>query len=105
MINILVDYKDSKIVKLTVKGHADSAPYGKDLVCAAISAIVTGGANALHEIDNNESNVKIHLAEGNVSFQLIDSNDQIINQTLNTILIMLKTVKETNPDFIKIKEN
>jgi uncharacterized protein YsxB (DUF464 family) len=30
-----------------VKGHANSGAYGHDLVCAAVSAVVTGACNAI----------------------------------------------------------
>ena len=47
MIKIVLTYKDNKIDALEIKGHANSAEYGKDLVCAAVSAISVGGLNAL----------------------------------------------------------
>ena len=46
MIKATFVYCDKDLKSLTVKGHANSAPYGEDLVCAAISAIVVGGLNA-----------------------------------------------------------
>ena len=30
---------DRETLQLTVEGHAESGPYGKDLVCAAVSAL------------------------------------------------------------------
>ena len=36
---------------LQVQGHANSAPYGQDLVCAAVSALVYALAQRLTELD------------------------------------------------------
>jgi uncharacterized protein YsxB (DUF464 family) len=47
MITILLKETDGHFVSLEAKGHANSAPYGADLVCAAVSAVILGGFNAL----------------------------------------------------------
>ena len=39
MIKINCIRHDNKLVEISVKGHANSDQYGKDLVCAGISAI------------------------------------------------------------------
>ena len=49
MIKITASRNNGKITSLTVKGHANSAPHGEDLVCAAVSSILVGGCNALKE--------------------------------------------------------
>ncbi|MFL2099327.1 ribosomal-processing cysteine protease Prp [Desemzia sp. FAM 23991] len=35
------------IVSFEVTGHAESGPYGSDIVCAAVSALVIGTTNSL----------------------------------------------------------
>ena len=114
MISIVVNYKIpgnniSTIVGLEVKGHANSAPHGQDLVCAAVSAVVVGGANAIMEQVNKNyhPDVNISLKEGHALFELSGTYTQESNKvqnTMKTILIMLKTIQESNPDFVKIKE-
>jgi uncharacterized protein YsxB (DUF464 family) len=47
MIKVLITHKtDGSFVSLEAKGHANSAPKGEDLVCAAVSGIVLGGLNS-----------------------------------------------------------
>jgi len=102
MIKVLVKRNEQNgfISSIEVKGHADSAPRGKDLVCAAVSAIVTGGMNALTDKNNYsflyESGHVIINSKSEVNYQ-----DSVI---LNTIIIQLQSVKESNPEFIEIKE-
>jgi uncharacterized protein YsxB (DUF464 family) len=47
MISIVLKETDGHFVSLEAKGHANTAPYGADLVCAAVSAVLLGGFNAL----------------------------------------------------------
>ena len=57
MVKVEIDYHGKSISKILVKGHANTAPYGQDLVCAAVSAICTGAMNALE--DSSVINEKI----------------------------------------------
>ena len=59
MIKITASRNDGKIVNLTVKGHANSAPKGEDLVCAAVSSILVGGCNALNQ--TNCFTIKLYI--------------------------------------------
>ena len=48
MIKVLINHASNGQVNfLEIKGHANSAPHGEDLVCAEVSAVVTGGFNNL----------------------------------------------------------
>ena len=47
MISVNVSFIGNDVKSLTVSGHANYDEYGKDIVCAGVSAIVTGGINAL----------------------------------------------------------
>ncbi|WP_161877728.1 ribosomal-processing cysteine protease Prp [Alkalibacterium sp. MB6] len=50
MINIQFTREDSTIVSVEISGHAESGPYGYDLVCAAVSALSIGTVNSLIQI-------------------------------------------------------
>ena len=101
MIEVLVTYKEDKIIEFYAQGHANSAPYGQDLVCSAVSASITGCFNALNFIDNYEYT----LQEG---FALLKTNghssyhDEVV---LSTLVTILATIEATAPQFIKIDEN
>ncbi|MFD1471119.1 ribosomal-processing cysteine protease Prp [Companilactobacillus mishanensis] len=41
---------DNKIDSFLILGHADSGPYGQDLVCAAVSAVTIGTINNLEKL-------------------------------------------------------
>ena len=100
MIHINATRKDNKIIYLSIKGHANYEESGKDIVCAAISAISVGAINALE----NPKSFKIKVENGNVEIESIDAiskNDCIV---LETMMIQLKTVMESYHERIKVIE-
>ena len=83
-----------------VSGHAEAAPYGKDLVCAAVSGIVFGLCNALDQIAGIET---ISVTDNTVTIS-VDHPDDLSETIMRTGLIQLKTVGEKNQNYIKITE-
>lgn len=99
MIKILIKTEENNFKSLEVKGHANSAPHGEDLVCSAVSAVVTGGFNAIQDIKN----FNVELKEGYACLQAIgtvSSHDQTV---IETIICGLKTIEESSPKFVKIQ--
>ena len=96
MIKVNLIYNASTCCGLTVTGHANAAEYGNDLICAAVSAIITGGFNAFDDDDINE----IALDEGYAKVVINSKRAEII---LNTIIVQLKTMEDAYPKNIKIK--
>ena len=71
MIKVLIKNEGNKFFSLEVKGHANSAPHGEDLVCAGVSAILTGGFNSLEKPEY----FKIELKEGYAYLEKKNDND------------------------------
>lgn len=100
MINITIKYKSTgEFDSLVSQGHADSAPYGQDLVCAAVSGVLLGGINALkgknYSLKNNEKKGILELRNiGNIS-----ERDAIV---IDTMVLQLQAIERDNPKFIKI---
>ena len=100
MIKIEATRKDGKIISLTVKGHANSAPKGEDLVCAAVSSVLVGGCNALKE----PNCFAIKLNEGDASIVEKKHANEHDYEVLETMLIQFKTIEESSPKFLKVIE-
>ncbi|MDY0177964.1 MAG: ribosomal-processing cysteine protease Prp [Erysipelotrichia bacterium] len=99
MVHVAIKKEAGKFLSLKVKGHADSAPHGQDLVCSAISAVLTGGFNAIESKNNfhfrlNEGDAEL-IAKGPVS-----NHDEIV---IETIITSLETIAEGKKKFIKIE--
>ena len=98
MISVNVTFIGKDVKSLTVSGHANYDKYGKDIVCAGVSAVVTGGINALEsEIDN----IKVINEDNKLGVEIINSNDKI-KIILNTILVQLQTIENSYKKYIKI---
>ena len=100
MIKITASRNNGKITNLTVKGHANSAPHGEDLVCAAVSSILVGGCNALKE----PNCFAIKLNEGDASVVEISHANEHDYEVLEVMLVQFKSVEETSPKFLKVIE-
>ncbi|MFC2948477.1 ribosomal-processing cysteine protease Prp [Virgibacillus sediminis] len=50
MIQVTVFRSNNQIESFELSGHADSGPYGYDLVCAGVSAVSIGAVNAVMEL-------------------------------------------------------
>ncbi|MBP2256636.1 ribosomal-processing cysteine protease Prp [Virgibacillus alimentarius] len=107
MISITVFRKDHKITAFELSGHAESGPYGYDLVCAGVSAISFGTVNAIMQIC--EINLEINQEENGgylyVAFPAsIDDNTKEKSQLLlEGMIISLQTIEREYHQFIKIE--
>lgn len=98
-VDILLDSTFGTVCGISLNGHANSGPYGQDLVCAAVSSIITGGANAIHkkhdfDIELESGYAKIIKKPG----RKVSTKDEIV---LNVIATQLETVEESYGQFIK----
>lgn len=98
MIQIRIETENDKIVYMKASGHAGSAQYGHDLVCAGVSAIITGGFNAIEDVDCYQ----IGLSEGYAYIKQISEPNPKDVIVLKTILTQLRTIEESYSKFIKI---
>ena len=100
MISVNVKFIGSNVKSFEVKGHALFAPYGQDLVCAGVSAVVIGGFNALEKYVNDKS-VELIQKESELKVDVIKDNETI-QTILNTILVQLQTIESSYQKNIKI---
>ena len=100
MIKIVIkrDVSTDKITSIEVKGHANKDTYGKDLICAAVSAVITGGMNALVDKEYD-----FKLDEGHAYIKSLDIPTDYDAVVLKTIETQLKTIEESEHDYVRIE--
>ena len=103
MITVVISNKNNKIHKINVLGHADYADYGKDIVCAGASTIVTTTVNAIEMFDKN--NISYEQKKDN--FQIVINNhNEIVDNLITNMINMLEELENDYPKNIKLrKEN
>lgn len=105
MIKILVLRSNHDLVGFEVKGHAGYDEYGKDIVCAAVSAVAVGGLNAVaHYYHNDLSRFQAEMKEGYTFLKIFDKNEQKIQTVLETLVIQFRTIEETYSKYIQVME-
>ena len=100
MIKIKIYGKNDKI---EIKGHALFDDYGKDIVCAGVSSVVTTTINAI--LTFNKDYIS-YLKEHDKLIIDVNVHDEIVDNLINNMLDMLNNIEEDYPNNIKIgKEN
>ncbi len=99
MIKVNCVVSNGLIERLSIKGHADYDTLGKDIVCAAVSSIVTTTINNIIALEENT--IKYDTKEGNVCITVLRNSD-VTNKLLNVLIDMLKELATDYPQNIKI---
>ena len=100
MIKVEVKAFNLIIDEVSIKGHAMYDDYGKDIVCAACSSIVTTTINGILKLDKNSLEYK-QDKEGLI-IKVINTNDTI-NTLLYNMIDLLKELESDYPTNISIK--
>ena len=102
MIKIQINKTNNKYSSLEVSGHSNYDEHGKDIICAGVSAVVTGGVNALTIEDKNK--ISYRVKDGYVNVDVLDIDDDNLQRIMDVIVIQLKTIEESYKKNIKIYE-
>ena len=102
MIKIQINKTNNKYTSLIVSGHSNYDEHGKDIVCAGVSAIVTGGINAL-AIENKNS-ISYEIKDGYVNLDVLDIENNNIQLIIDVIVVQLRTIEESYKKYVKIYE-
>ena len=87
--------------KIQIIGHSDYALDGKDIVCSAVSSIVTTTINGIISIDQNAIS---YVYKNDVMSIINNKNDDITNKLLNNMIDLLKSLAKDYPKNINVKE-
>ena len=90
--------------RLTVTGHAKSAEYGKDLICASASILaLTLGANVGHMADSGcitEPIVKLEDGNAEISCKAKARYRESVRQTFMGVCVGFEILASKFPDYI-----
>lgn len=96
---------DEKFVRLKVFGHAEFADYGRDIVCAGVSALIETCIIGLENIGKfkphvikKDGYVLLEIPKG-VSAYEREKADIIVE----TILLGLKDISKSYPQYVQVK--
>ena len=107
MITIKIKRNNQKeIVSYYVTGHAQTAPHGEDLVCAAVSVLAQTTILGLYQVLEQQPEYKI--ADGDLRCKMENSLTETQRREatilLETMLVGLKNIQQQYPKIIAIDD-
>lgn len=106
MIKVHTKKKAEQYIAFEISGHAESGPYGYDLVCAAVSAVSFGAVNALITLGQFEPIIEQGDEGGFLYVELPQSlTDEQMEKAqiiMKTMIISLETIEREYRQFIQI---
>ncbi|WP_099974924.1 ribosomal-processing cysteine protease Prp [Lactobacillus terrae] len=94
-----LDQYDSFIIT----GHAESGPYGQDLVCAAVSAISIGTMNNLEKLTKSQFQVVLdEVNGGHLGCQITSEVSHDTSLLLENLYYILVDIQDSYQDNIKV---
>ena len=99
MISVEIKKIDSKVSEVIVKGHANYSDKGKDIVCAAVSAIATYSINLMEKFGYKIDNI---VEDGYVKM-INNANSDIVDKIFEQMEFEFKGLYEQYPRNIFIK--
>lgn len=107
MINVKIKRNNqNQIVSYSVSGHAQTAPHGEDLVCAAVSVLAQTTILGFYQVLGQQPGYQI--SEGdlhlNVNDSLTKTQRREATVLLETMLVGLKNIQQQYPKIIAIDD-
>ncbi|WP_432355766.1 ribosomal-processing cysteine protease Prp [Sporosarcina sp. A2] len=104
MIQITVQKQASgRIDSFEMSGHADYAEHGKDLVCAAATAVSFGAVNAIISLTGVTPTIRQGEDGGYLKVILPETEDDHDQQVIvRAMIVSMQTIEQDYAQFIKI---
>ena len=98
--------EDDRITGFSVSGHSGYAESGSDIVCAAITAIVTMAEATINDVCGAKAKVRVKEADARITLTLPASCDEeeTVQAVLAGMMVTLISLAEDHPDNIEVLE-
>lgn len=103
MVNVTF-YKDSsnQFIGFEFNGHADSARYGRDIVCAAVSVLTINAINSIEKFTDDKFDCKTDENSGYIEFHLTDKLSKESKILMDSLVLGVQGVQTDNKKYIRI---
>ena len=98
--------EDDRITGFSISGHSGYAEAGSDIVCAAISAVVTMAEATINDVCGAKAKVRVKEDGARVTLTLPASCDEedTVQAVLAGMMLTLCSMRDDYPDFIEVLE-
>ncbi len=98
--------EDDRITGFSVSGHSGYAESGSDIVCAAISAVVSMAEATINDVCGAKAKVRVKEEDARITLTLPASCDEeeTVQAVLAGLLLYLCNLRDDYPDYIEVLE-
>ena len=98
--------ENDRITGFSISGHSGYAEQGADIVCAAISAVVTMAEATINEVCGAKAKVRVKDEQARITLTLPASCDEedAVQAVLSGMMLTLLSLREDYPDYIEVLE-
>ena len=98
--------EDDRITGFSVSGHSGYAEAGSDIVCAAISAVVTMAEATINDVCGAKAKVRVKDDQARITLMLPASCDEedAVQAVLAGMMLTLINMRDDYPDYIEVLE-
>ena len=98
--------EDDRITGFSVSGHSGYSEAGSDIVCAAISAVVTMAEATINDVCGAKAKVRVKEADARITRTLPASCDEedSVQAVLAGMMLTLCSLRDDYPDYIEVLE-
>ena len=95
-----------RITGFSISGHSGYAEAGADIVCAAISAVVTMAEATINDVCGAKAKVRVKDEQARITLTLPVSCDEeeTVQAVLAGMLLTLASLRDDYPDYIEVLE-
>ena len=93
-----------RINGFSISGHSGYAEAGSDIVCAAISAVVTMAEATINEVCGAKAKVRVKDEQARITLTLPVSCDEeeSVQAVLTGMMLTLCSLRDDYPDYIEV---
>ena len=95
-----------RITGFSISGHSGYAEAGQDIVCAAISAVVSMAEATINDVCGAKAKVRVKDEQARITLTLPVSCDEeeTVQAVLAGMMITLAGMRDDYPDYIEVLE-
>ena len=98
--------EDDRITGFSVSGHSGYAEAGADIVCAAVSAVVTMAEATINDVCGAKAKFRVKDEQARITLMLPASCDEedTVQAVLAGMMLTLVSLRDDYPDYIEVLE-
>lgn len=96
MIKVVFCKSKDEYKGFNVSGHAGSAEYGRDIVCASVSVLVINTINSLEKFTDDKLSVESDERKGIIKLDFLSKNTNKAKLLMDAMVLGLEGIRSSN---------